>query len=163
MRRGPHPPKARTDIQVIPVKCEESQNLLSARLDGRLSPDEEARLRKHLAACAACREEERALSGLWSALGALEPVRPSADFKARFWLRVREEEALAEKGWARAFHSWRRLALALRPALALASVLAVTFLGALIAWKVMPGTSAGADASPLHQWAQSAPTRMGGF
>ena len=74
------------------MKCKDAHKLLSAYQDGRLSPEENAQLRDHLAACSACQEEERALSDIWSMLKVLKPIEPSPDCRARFWAKAREEE-----------------------------------------------------------------------
>jgi len=77
------------------MKCENAMEALSARLDHVPDASQDAAVEKHLASCPNCREEARLLSDAWNMLGVLQPIQPSADFRARFWARVRREEAPA--------------------------------------------------------------------
>ena len=56
--------------------CEEAMALMSAKLDGELTPEQEARLTEHLAACPACDNLMKTLSGLDSQLAELREPAP---------------------------------------------------------------------------------------
>lgn len=67
---------------------------LTAFLDGALAPDAAARVREHLAGCAACRAQEAHLRGAVAALSALPPAPElPAFFGARLEARLREERS----------------------------------------------------------------------
>lgn len=61
--------------------CEEYTRLISAALDGELSPREQAELDAHLARCPQCREVMDQLSGLRQTLAQLPPVPPPPQLK----------------------------------------------------------------------------------
>lgn len=61
--------------------CSDVAAGLTARLSGELSREEEAALASHLEGCAACRDEERRLSGAWAALDDRASFAPSARFQ----------------------------------------------------------------------------------
>ncbi len=67
--------------------CDGMLTLISARLDGMLSPQEEARLEAHLARCPDCRALARELEGLHEAMSGLSPAAPE-DFAGRVMERV---------------------------------------------------------------------------
>lgn len=52
----------RPDEPSLPLRCDEALDLLEPQLDGELTPEEGARLRRHLEGCAAC-AAELALAG----------------------------------------------------------------------------------------------------
>ena len=52
----------RPDEPLLPLRCDEALDLLEPHLDGDLTPEESARLRRHLEGCAAC-AAELALAG----------------------------------------------------------------------------------------------------
>ena len=56
--------------------CEEALLLMSARLDGELTPDEEAALAEHLAVCPACAELMESMRGLDTQLATLREPAP---------------------------------------------------------------------------------------
>lgn len=60
------------------MNCEEALELLSARLDGELPPEEAERLQAHLAVCPACRAVEAAYGALNDDLAALAEEPPAA-------------------------------------------------------------------------------------
>lgn len=81
------------------MKCDRANFLLSVELDKALSSEEAAELRAHLETCATCRAEQQLLAASWEFLGELKPIEPSPTFRARFWERVRQEEAEAKSWW----------------------------------------------------------------
>ncbi len=93
---------------------------LSAYLDRELRPEEEAAVRRHLAECAACREELARLTSLKATLAAL-PERPLPE---SFWPDLRRE--LQRRPPAAAGPWWR--AWPSRPAMALAAAAVVVVL-----------------------------------
>jgi anti-sigma factor RsiW len=98
-----------------------SERLLSAYLDGELSPQETAAVQEHLMDCAACRE---AYDGLRATKGLLGQL-PLAEPPAEFWSAVRVPPRRA--GPKRpSLRPWT--ALVRRPAWAVAAVLLVTTL-----------------------------------
>lgn len=62
------------------ISCEAALELLSASLDGELTPDQEALLQAHLDQCPGCRALQAELSGLHIACGEME-VLPPAELK----------------------------------------------------------------------------------
>lgn len=83
------------------MDCERIQEELPAYQDKELPEPRMASIRSHLAGCANCRGEMKALTETWGLLGSLEPVQPSADFRARFWERIRQEAAQHRTLWER--------------------------------------------------------------
>src|SRR4051812_5981703 len=53
------------------MTCDEAINLISARMDGEISPEQDAALEGHLATCASCRELAEAMSAQDAALDGL--------------------------------------------------------------------------------------------
>jgi len=74
---------------VSPVRCEEALELLSARLDGELTAQEERELEDHLSVCPACRELAEELSALHFSFEDLEDEQAPEDLTARVMERVR--------------------------------------------------------------------------
>lgn len=74
------------------MRCEEALELLSARLDGELTAQEERELEDHLSACPACRELGEELSALHFSFEELEDEQAPEDLAARVMERVRELE-----------------------------------------------------------------------
>ena len=60
------------------MNCEEYEILLSARLDGALTPEETARLEAHLAQCPQCRQLAQELETLQAQTAALTQEVPRA-------------------------------------------------------------------------------------
>ena len=68
--------------------CEDYLELISARIDGELTPDEARRLDEHLAACEACRGELAEAERVWQGLGMLSEPRVSAGLAERVFTRA---------------------------------------------------------------------------
>jgi anti-sigma factor RsiW len=66
------------------MNCEGTTGLLSDRLKGLLTGDDERRLEAHLERCPACREEAEAVGALWAEMGALDDDVPHERMRARF-------------------------------------------------------------------------------
>lgn len=60
------------------MRCKKAKRLLSAKLDGMLSPRQERAVCRHLEGCAACRAQLRAYASLDAAVGALAQTPPAA-------------------------------------------------------------------------------------
>lgn len=106
------------------MKCKNARILISAAADGELSQRESLALDEHLASCADCRRERKAVGGLRRAMTAWEPAEPAESLTDAFMLRLsREREAEA--------HSWHTLFLARLPAYGMASAAAVVILAAV--------------------------------
>ncbi len=65
------------------MTCEQVSELLTAHLDGELSPAEQAAVETHLAGCPSCQARADALRTAIGALATLPALEPSAGFEAR--------------------------------------------------------------------------------
>jgi predicted anti-sigma-YlaC factor YlaD len=92
------------------MNCEQTTELLSDRLKGLLSPEDEQQLQAHLASCAACREEADAIAELWTGMGELDEEVPHERMRIRFHaalaayeerMRASGFEAFLERIWPR--------------------------------------------------------------
>jgi Putative zinc-finger/HEAT repeats len=79
------------------MRCEEMAETIPDLVAGRLSEEELARLRRHLAVCAGCADEAAAMEELWRALGEMPEEEPSPELESRFARRLAREIAL-ERG-----------------------------------------------------------------
>lgn len=71
--------------------------LMSAALDGRLTPRERAGWDKHLASCPSCQERWQALCAMDRLLAGAELVAPPPDFTQRVALRLAQEQAVSPR------------------------------------------------------------------
>jgi predicted anti-sigma-YlaC factor YlaD len=101
------------------MNCDTAGELLSARLDGELGPDESARLDLHLVSCQACHRLEAQMASL-DRLVRVRPAEPVPDLVADVVARVRPAR-LGRGGWMRPALGWVALVLFLQslPALVL--------------------------------------------
>ncbi len=108
--------------------CNEYTELISAALDGALSPDQRKELEAHLASCPECAALFKELSALHAALEDLPSVEPPAQLKARIMEAVAAEKVVpfAPRKNDRPSHRWRWLTSA--------AVLAIVLLGTW-SWK----------------------------
>ncbi len=74
------------------MRCQEARVLISARLDGELSQQQERELNTHLAGCPACRGLAEELSMLRLSLQALEDEPAPAGLASRVMDRIRASE-----------------------------------------------------------------------
>lgn len=136
--------------------CDEALELISARLDGVITPQEAELLEEHLAACPACRDLLADLEGVHEAMPGLW-VEPPADLKDRIMDRIRSDNVtplparpvrkVRWKGWA-----------------ALAAVCAVALLGAG-SLRYLNGNLAGGStgaAAPMEAAADAAAAQEAG-
>ena len=128
------------------MNCHETTALLSDRLNGLLTTEDERRLDEHLTTCAACREEAEAVTEMWNDMDIEAIDVPSARMRARFHaaLAVYDERAR----WASidriVQYVWPR-----RPALQLGAAFSLLVAGILIG-RMLPGTI-DAEISGLRQ------------
>lgn len=83
------------------MNCETYLDLISARLDGELTAQEEADLTAHLQQCPACRAAAEEIKGLHSVLNDLGEVDPPAELSARVMERIQEERAHTRRRFVR--------------------------------------------------------------
>lgn len=105
-----------------PITCDEALELISARLDGALSPDGEAALEAHLARCPACGALLADLTELHAALDGAEEVPPPADLKDKIMAAVAAEQVVPFPAPKKRRPGWRVWGSA-------AAVLALALLG----------------------------------
>lgn len=99
--------------------CEEALELISAKIDGALTQEEEAALAAHLERCPACRALLTDLEALHRDMeGAMPPVPPPSGLQEEIMARIRGEQPARARSGLR----WRTWA-------AMAAVLAVVLLG----------------------------------
>lgn len=82
------------------ISCEKAELLLSARLDGALSPREAARLEAHLARCPRCQAAARELEALHQEAAGLAqavPPRLAQALEATDWASIPQEKAPAKR------------------------------------------------------------------
>ena len=70
------------------MKCEDIRDRFPDYLTGDLDPKAKAEFDPHIAACAACGEELRRLSEVWTKLGVLPAEQPSAGLRDRFYVML---------------------------------------------------------------------------
>lgn len=121
--------------------CNEYTELISAALDGALSPGQRKELDAYLASCPECAALYKELSALHAALEDLPPVEPPADLKARIMEAVAAEKVVPfpPKRNDRLPHRWRWLASA--------AVLAIVLLGTW-SWKPWEMTAQTRQSAP---------------
>jgi hypothetical protein len=122
------------------MTCELARKQLPLLDYGELSFDEEEALEQHLEACAGCREELNAVKALHRLAGEAAVEAPAGmleSCRGELRRRLAAEAAAGGAGRWRSFWSWRPVALAWRPAGALA-LLAVGFAAARLTAPVAP-------------------------
>jgi anti-sigma factor RsiW len=91
------------------VDCpKKNEELWIDHVAGVLAPDVELQLRRHLDACAFCREAVEAQRAVWTALDSLTPVPVSPGFDEAVYRRIADEDFPPQ--WRRIFQahwSWR--------------------------------------------------------
>lgn len=74
------------------MNCDKYLDLISARLDGQLTSQEEAELTAHLQTCPACRAIAKDMEGLHSALAAVGEVDTPAELSQTVLAKIRTEK-----------------------------------------------------------------------
>lgn len=111
------------------MNCEETTELLSDRLKGLLSPEDEQQLEAHLGSCAACREEAAAIAELWTGMGELTEEVPHERMRMRFHAALAAYEERTRTSGLDAFFEriWPR-----RPALQAAFAMVLLLVGVVV-------------------------------
>lgn len=115
-----------------PMRCDDVKELMSARLDGPLTPEEDSRLAEHLKDCGECRREAEKLEETVGWLRSLEPVPPPPGLAATLRQRL-DLEPVRPVGWG-----WLNLP-SVRLALAASLMIALTMGGLRILHPVHQG------------------------
>lgn len=128
--------------------CDEYAELISAAIDGALSPAQQEKLDAHLALCPECKALYKELTALHAALSELPPVEAPAGLTERIMAAVAAEQVVpfAPAGKKKASVRWQRW-------LASAAVLAVVLLGTW-SWKPWELRTAG-NVAPAAEAAQA--------
>jgi anti-sigma factor RsiW len=102
--------------------------LLSALIDGELSSEHAATVRRHLDQCAACRRQYDILRRTDAMVRGMAPLTPSADFDRTFWHQVAQwDERRKGPAWMQVLWGrWRPVLAAGVAAAAAAVVIFVT-------------------------------------
>jgi hypothetical protein len=117
------------------MKCEEIHERLIDAWESNLTSAEKAELDGHLAACAECEAEARALGALWSQLGELPDVEPGPGLRARFDVMLeayRAGQRRTSLSLLERIDGWLAPLVPRRPAFQLAAALGFLAVGAFI-------------------------------
>jgi anti-sigma factor RsiW len=100
--------------------------LLSALLDGELSAEQSAAVRRHVDQCPACRQHYDILRQTDAMVRGMPPLTPSEDFDRTFWSKVADhDERRSDRTWLRI--QWGRWRPALAAGVAAAAAAVVIF------------------------------------
>lgn len=110
------------------MDCRRIRQNLPAYLDSELSRPDMITVEAHVADCTVCRKELDALEKTWERIARLAPIQPSPDFRARFWERVRQEDAQKDSLWG-----WLRVPR-LVPVLGILAVWSLGVTGTLVVY-----------------------------
>jgi len=77
------------------MKCDKVCRKLSSYIDNEAGLEEKQLISEHIGHCDKCAAELKLLTAEEEFLRQLHDVKPSSDFRVRFWERVRNEEAAA--------------------------------------------------------------------
>jgi hypothetical protein len=121
------------------MNCEQTTELLSDRLKGLLSAEDERSLEAHLGSCAACREEAAAIAALWTEMGQLADEVPHTRMRMRFHAAL---AAYEERVRATGFDAWLERIWPRRPALQAAFSVVLLTLGVIVGQQ-LPSTANG--------------------
>lgn len=93
------------------MNCEETQNQLSAYLDGGLDEARHRMVEEHLAGCSHCRAELAALRRTIASVSGLGSVEPPPGFSQRVMAQVRDEARRPSRWRSFLFPLWAKLPL----------------------------------------------------
>ncbi len=128
---------------------EHPRELLSAWIDGEVTPEERAAVESHLAGCPACRDLAEDLRALSGAVASDEPPPVPEELPARVAWRIRGESAAARRGASR----WLRVV----PLTAAATLAAVALLVTVV---VHQNSERGTQVTPAIQAPYPGPARV---
>jgi hypothetical protein len=122
--------------------CEAYTELISAAVDGALSPEEQVRLEAHLAQCPHCRALLEDLTALHAVLADLPPVEPPVGLKEQIMDAIEKEKVISmPQAKKKSVQPWKRY-------LASAAVLAVVLAGGYGIRQTIDGRSSTSAAAP---------------
>lgn len=121
------------------MSCEETIGLVTDRLKGLLSPEDDARLEAHLASCDSCRAEAQTMAAVWHDLGTLEADVPHERMRARFHAALAAYEARSRRA---GFEAVLERFWPAQPVWQLAAAVALLVVGVAIGRGTSPGTDA---------------------
>ena len=104
--------------------CHEILELMSTSLDQALSPDEQARLERHLAECPECRVAHKELQWTYSQIKTLETVEPPPWLASKIMARIHFEPVPQTSFWRRFIRP-----IVMKPQLQVASILLLAATG----------------------------------
>jgi len=115
------------------TRTKDGAEVLVEYCSGALNAARAAEIKKHIAACGACRTIVEAQRELWQALDGWTAPAVSEDFDARLYARIaREESAPSWKQWARRLLQPAIPVAIWKPAVSLAAVCAVLTVGLMV-------------------------------
>ncbi len=79
--------------------CKDYLELISARVDGALTPDEARRLGEHLASCEACRRELAGQEILWERMASLPEAQVPEGLAERTFARATKRRHMPRWAW----------------------------------------------------------------
>ena len=88
------------------MRCTRTQNNLNAYLAGELNRKQMEQVREHLMTCSLCAQELSTLEKLNKNIDQLEKIKPSPEFEAQFWRRVKETKQQESTSLWRPGLSW---------------------------------------------------------
>ena len=125
------------------MRCTEVRERLDDFVDGHLEPDDVADLKRHLAGCEGCREEERELRDLLSRASSLKvEAAPTRDLWPGISDRI-ERRGVAAFFNAESWSSWRTGA-------ALAATVLIVAVIATVFYRMGQGSAPGTASSPIQ-------------
>lgn len=72
------------------MTCQDIREKFPDYLIGDLSQKEKEQMKNHIAACPSCREELESLNAIWTKLGVLPEVQPSAKMRTQFYTMLED-------------------------------------------------------------------------
>ena len=72
------------------MTCQDIREKFPDYLIGDLSQEEKEQMQNHIAACPSCREELESLNAIWTKLGVLPEVQPSAKMRTQFYTMLED-------------------------------------------------------------------------
>ena len=111
------------------MTCDQTTSLLSDRLSGQLSDDDERQLDAHLAGCAACRAEAEAVTEMWNDMDGAAIAVPHERMRARFHAALAAYDERSQTSFAERLV---RLLWPQRPALQLGAAASLLVVGVFI-------------------------------
>ncbi len=87
------------------MRCKEVRRLLSAYIDGEISPAKRREIEEHLSYCLECKKELLVLEKLVKELHEIPEIIPSEDFSKRLWTKIAFEDGrnISSINWRKIF------------------------------------------------------------